>query len=253
LMRRFPAALPSPDLILGAGHRTHFSMLAARRARGGRVVVLMKPSLPLSWFDLCLIPEHDDPPARANVLVTKGALNRIRPSTAQDPWRGLFLIGGPSLHFDWNSAELQRQITAILEATPHIQWTLTTSRRTPTDFLQKLAELANSNLTIKPYTETDPIWLPGQLGKAAWVWVTADSVSMIYEALTAGAAVGILNVPKRISSRVSRGLESLIHEGLVMPFEQWQDSRELHAPAQSFNEAARCAQEIQQRWFRKNV
>ncbi|MDQ2694705.1 MAG: mitochondrial fission ELM1 family protein, partial [Pseudomonadota bacterium] len=63
LTGRAPAALrlPAPDLILGAGHRTHLSLLAARRSRGGRAVVLMSPSLPLRWFDLCLIPEHDDP------------------------------------------------------------------------------------------------------------------------------------------------------------------------------------------------
>ena len=59
--RRFPAAdnLPAPQLIIGAGHATHWPMLAARRERGGRIVVLMKPSLPRAWFDLCIIPKHD--------------------------------------------------------------------------------------------------------------------------------------------------------------------------------------------------
>ena len=30
------AGLPAPDLLLGAGHRTHFHLLAARRRWGGR-------------------------------------------------------------------------------------------------------------------------------------------------------------------------------------------------------------------------
>ncbi|MDX1698650.1 MAG: ELM1/GtrOC1 family putative glycosyltransferase, partial [Thiohalobacterales bacterium] len=49
---RFAAGrdMPDPDLLLGAGRATHLPMLAARRARGGRAVVLMKPGLPLSWF-----------------------------------------------------------------------------------------------------------------------------------------------------------------------------------------------------------
>ena len=72
--------LPTPDLLLGAGHHTHLSLLAARRIRGGKVVVLMRPSLPPGLFDLCLIPEHDAPPARPNVLATRGALNRIQPA-----------------------------------------------------------------------------------------------------------------------------------------------------------------------------
>ena len=66
------AGLPDPDLIVGAGHATHLPMLAARRARGGRVIVLMKPDLPLSWYDLCIIPLHDRPRARPNVLPRAG-------------------------------------------------------------------------------------------------------------------------------------------------------------------------------------
>ena len=39
--------LPTPDIVLGAGHRTHLSLLAARRVHRGKAVVLMRPSLPL--------------------------------------------------------------------------------------------------------------------------------------------------------------------------------------------------------------
>ena len=41
-------ALPAPALLIGAGHATHWPLLAARRARGGRIIVMMKPSLPRS-------------------------------------------------------------------------------------------------------------------------------------------------------------------------------------------------------------
>ena len=100
--------LLTPDLLVGAGHRTHLSLLAARHNRGGRAVVLMRPSLPLTLFDLCLIPEHDLPPVGPNVLATRGALNRIRPSSTLEPDRGLLLIGGPSAHFGWDDAGLRR-------------------------------------------------------------------------------------------------------------------------------------------------
>jgi mitochondrial fission protein ELM1 len=46
-------SLPPPDLLVGAGHCTHLSLLAARRVQGGKAVVLMRPSLPLGLFDLC--------------------------------------------------------------------------------------------------------------------------------------------------------------------------------------------------------
>ncbi len=74
----FGRELPAPDLIIGAGHATHLPMLNARRVHGGRVVVLMKPTLPAAWFDLCVIPAHDRSRRAENILVTRGVLNRIR-------------------------------------------------------------------------------------------------------------------------------------------------------------------------------
>lgn len=252
--------LPAPDVVLGAGHRTHLSLLAVRRMRGGKAVVIMRPSLPLFLFDLCLIPEHDAPPARPNVLATRGALNRIQPSAALEPTRGLLLIGGPSTHFAWDSKSLHQQIAAIVAADPAIHWTLTTSRRTPADFLKvKTPSLLVGEgwgggcerlpLKIVPVTETGPDWLPAQLACTGQVWVTADSVSMVYEALTAGAAVGVLEVPRKHANRVSQGLEQLAAEGWVTLFTDWSPGRTLHRPAQTFNEAERCARWIIERWF----
>lgn len=239
--------LPAPDIVLGAGHRTHLSLLAARRMRGGKAIVLMRPSLPLCLFDLCLIPAHDASPARLNVQVTRGALNRIQPSINLESTRGLLLIGGPSAHFTWDNPSLYRQIAAIIAADPAIYWTLTTSRRTPRNFLEHLA--CAERLTVIPVTETGPDWLPAQLACAGRAWVTADSVSMVYEALTAGAAVGVLEVPSRRRSRVSRGLEQLAAEGWVTFFTEWSRDHRLRRPCEIFNEAERCARWIIERWF----
>lgn len=240
--------LPAPDLVLGAGHRTHLSLLATRRAYRGKAVVLMQPGLPLSLFDLCLIPEHDDPPIRQNVLVTRGALNRIQPSAALEPSQGLLLIGGPSAHFVWDNENLYRQINAIVAADPAMHWTLTTSRRTPTDFLEHPSALPPM-LSPVPFAETGPDWLPAQLAHAGQVWVTADSVSMVYEALTAGAAVGVLDVPVKHANRVSRGLERLAAESWVTLFADWSPGQPLQRPPQTFNEAQRCARWIIEQWF----
>ena len=249
---RTPAAwrsLPAPDLILGAGHRTHLSLLAARRCRGGKTVVLMQPSLPFGLFDLCLIPEHDSPPTRPNVLVTRGALNRIQPSAVLEPDRGLLLIGGPSAHFGWDDAGLHRQIATVVAATPGIRWTLTTSRRTPATFLASSKAGWDEALTVVPVAETGSDWLPAQLARARQAWVTADSVSMVYEALTAGAAVGVLDVPCKRPGRVGRGLERLAEQGWVTRFEDWRRISRLTRPPGSFDEAGRCARWIVERWF----
>ncbi len=240
---RFPAGndLPTPDILLAAGHATHFAVLAARRAHGGKAVLLMKPSLPLALFDLCVIPEHDTPRQRDNVVPILGVLNDVRSSTTASPDRGLFLIGGVSSHYGWNDATVAQAVTAIARSTPQIAWQLTTSRRTPASFLAALPQPLPQNLTLLPHEATGPGWLEQALAEAGQVWVTEDSVSMLYEALTAGAGVGLLRLPDSSDSRVGRGVRKLVADGWVTPFETWQAGRMLPPPADAFNEAERIA------------
>ncbi|MHB1145469.1 MAG: mitochondrial fission ELM1 family protein [Thiobacillus sp.] len=243
LLQRFPGPpLPAPDLIVGAGHATHLTLLAARRARGGRAVVLMKPGLPRRCFDLCIVPRHDGVAANAHTRVTEGAINRIRPATPRDPGHGLLLIGGASRHFEWDSDAIQVQIKSILARTPDTQWTLTTSRRTPADFLDALP--SSANLTVIPHTATPPDWLPDQLARSGTVWVTPDSASMVFEALTAGAEVGVFDLPVNPKSRVGRAIAQLADAQRITRFVNWCAHGALHPNLHPLAEADRCAEWI---------
>ncbi|HNH90414.1 MAG TPA: mitochondrial fission ELM1 family protein [Thiobacillaceae bacterium] len=236
--------LPDPDLIMGAGHATHMALLAARRARGGKGVVLMMPSLPLFLFDLCLIPEHDDPPHRNNVEPTRGVLNPLSDQGRHREDRGVILIGGPSPHFAWDSMEVSRQVVKLVGESPGMNWRLTTSRRTPGDFLAALPP--QTGLECIPAEATPPGWVESQLAEAGEAWCTPDSVSMVYEALSAGCRVGLLDLPARAESRVAAGVNRLLEEGWVIT----QGRRRLPPPPGAvLNEAARCASLIRERWF----
>lgn len=235
--------LPAPSLIVGAGHSTHIPMLMARRRFGGRAVVLMKPSLPLSLFDQCYIPAADGIRERGNVVCTEGALNRIVPSDRLDSRKGLILIGGPSDHFDWSTTEVLDQVTEVIRKSPEVSWTLTTSRRTPADFVAQWRLRAVAGQLI-PAEETGPQWLPEQLSTAGTVWVTADSVSMLFEALTAGGNVGLLELSNRKATRVTRGVESLVQKQRVQPFTQWKAKSFTGLLSQSLCESARCAEHL---------
>ncbi len=249
MTRRFlpGVGLPPPDLLIGAGHRTHLPLLAARRAHGGRTIVLMKPSLPRAWFDLCVIPEHDTVTG-ANVLTTRGALNPVEPGK-KNARAGLILIGGPSRHHGWSENEILSQVESIVTRENDIDWALTTSRRTPSSTTARLRALTFKNLTVVPVTETGPGWLAVRLASAAQTWVTEDSVSMMYEALTANAATGVLSVPAKRESRIARGIAALSRDGLVTHFADWQHGRRLAPPAVPFNEAARVAAWIGEKWL----
>ena len=251
LSGRFPPGegLPAPDLLLGAGHATHPALLVARRARGGRAVVLMRPSLPLALFDLCLVPEHDGPPSRGNVLATRGVLNTVVPSARHDPGRGLILAGGVSAHFGWDDRLVAEQIAEIVRTSPEVRWDLTDSRRTPAGLFEALRAADLPNLVIHPHHATPPGWLEEALSDAGRVWVSEDSVSMLYEALTAGCPVGLLRLPDARPSRVGRGVERLLVEGWITSIEAWRQSGRLSPPPGRFDEAERCAREIVERWF----
>ncbi|GMQ96048.1 MAG: ELM1/GtrOC1 family putative glycosyltransferase [Gammaproteobacteria bacterium] len=241
--------LPNPDLLVGAGNATHLPMLVARRRHGGQALVLMKPNFPMAWFDLVIAPVHDRLAPRANLLVTRGALSRVRPAQHKSPGEGLILIGGPEREHPWAPDMLEAQIAAIAQRHRDIQWCAASSRRTPTDFLPQLRTLKLANLDTVAVEDVNADWLPGKLATAATVWVTEDSVSMLYEALTAGAATGLLNMPRRGARESRRNLGGgLLAEGLVTAFEDWQQGRSLEPPTEPLDEAGRCADWILNEW-----
>ncbi|OOZ41562.1 hypothetical protein BOW53_03370 [Solemya pervernicosa gill symbiont] len=250
LTSRFSAGegLPSPDYIIGAGHATHLPMLAARRARGGRVVVLMKPSLPISLFDLAIVPKHDGLAASETVLLTHGVLNNVVSGAARDLDKGLILIGGPSKNYGWSDDQMLAQVFEIVTSAPGVNWVLTSSRRTPSVFLPLLRSRELENLEVLSHEQTGSDWLPQQLTCADRVWVSEDSVSMVYEALTSGSPVGLLSVPQLVEGRVSVGIGALKKCGMVTGYSAWQECGTLRENSDPFNEAERCAEWIFSKW-----
>ena len=100
-------------------------------------------------------------------------------------------------------------------------------------------------LAAYPHGETGRDWLPQRLAEAAEVWVTEDSVSMIYEALSSGARVGLLPVPSlKKAGRVARGIARLVEEGFVTRFTDWSPAAGLAAPPRVLREADRCANSV---------
>lgn len=241
------STLPAPDLLIGAGHATHLHLLAARRSHGGRSVVLMKPSLPSAWFDLCLVPAHDAATPAPNLLTTRGVLNDIRPATAHDSDTGLIVIGGPSRHVRWNTAAVLAQVEQLQRQRPKSRWWLSTSRRTPEALVARLRGRAER---VFCSAWTTPDWLPARLAEADEVWVTRDSVSMIYEALSAGARVGLLDVPPRGRNRITVAVDRLIDEGWVTAPGHWRTLAP--GPGTPLNEAARCADWMVRQWLTLN-
>ena len=233
--------LPAPQVVIGAGHATHAAMLALRRIYRSMTVVLMRPSLPLSWFDYCLVPAHDNPPARDNVIVTTGAVNPMQAGRDHDPGRGLILVGGPSRHYRLDAALLLSRIRQLLARASGRHWTLSNSPRTPAQLTRELTRLETFGVDVVLWDHCERDWLADELARARDVWISEDSISMIYEALTAGCRVGLLPLPRKSASRLHRAIDQLLHEGFVCAYNDWLEGSVLTAPPRPLDEANRCA------------
>ncbi|MDA0749978.1 MAG: mitochondrial fission ELM1 family protein [Verrucomicrobia bacterium] len=236
-----------PDLILGAGHLTHTMLLRARRKFGGRSILMMQPSLPAAWFDLCVVPEHDGVRDRKGIMQVRGVLNPVERSANQSASQGLILVGGPCRHVHWNDPAIVEQIHGILQSTRNTQWTLTTSRRTPDTFLDLLRPA--DNLSVIPAAETPSGWVAAQLARCGQVWASGDSVSMLYESLTSGAATGMLEVDWAGEGKLRQGVKSLIQSGMITSFANWKLGEPLAPPSSPLAESQRVADWVLDHWF----
>jgi len=228
-----------PVLVVAAGHRTHLVAFMTKLLLRAKSLVIMKPTLPIYFFDLCLIPNHDNLRNNnsGNVIRFHGALNNLRDLGRHDELKGLILIGGSSRHFNWNNEFVIRQILEITEANLSIQYSLTNSPRTPKDFYTQIKNKNITNLNIFNYSNVPDTWIKEKLYESKNVWVTKDSVSMIYESLTAGCDVGIIELKEKGNNKIYKSVNNLIELKIVRFF-----SKKIYKKRKIiFNETDRCA------------
>ncbi|PJF05302.1 mitochondrial fission ELM1 family protein [Acinetobacter seifertii] len=206
-----------PDFIFGVGSHTHFRVwLLGKIFKKAKTVILMKPNLPIAWFDYAVIPEHDGIPANSRVIVTRGALNPIRNKNRHQKARILIALGGSSKRHQWNQEKVLLSVQQIVEHNPNSEIILTTSRRTPAEFIDILRQQSFAQyLQICPVEQTPQGWIFEEMQKAEAVWVTEDSVSMIYEALTAGCRVGVIAMDRLKQDRITNSVDVLLEKKFI--------------------------------------
>ena len=251
--RRTNLPLAKPALIIGAGHSTHMPLLQLGKRFKARTVVLMKPTFPAWCFDLCVVPDvYQWRNTSQHVFLTNGVLNRITPSQNADARRGLFLIGGPSDHHSWSDDLTTRQILEVMRKNSDTRWVVATSRRTPDSFVEMIQQQSTNPDIVTP-DSVDSQWLPEQFGKSGTAWVTEDSVSMMYEAVTSGAKTGVIELPRTRTNRATQCVDRLLASKNVTSWTEWKRTNQLHESPERLSEADRCATEILNRgWFEQH-
>ena len=204
---KLPEGITKPDIAIGAGHKTHLHLLAIKRCFNAKIVVIMKPSIPLIFFDLCIIPKHDGIKNGPNIINTQSSLVKFNSNLKKKENTGLILIGGPSKHYFWDSKTVLEEICKISKKFKFRRLLLSTSRRTPSDFLDQLNELNFSDIKVYEYSKIKSDWLDKQINKVKKIWVTNDSYSMVTEALASGADVDIIGLKVKQDSKLSKEMK----------------------------------------------
>lgn len=240
-------------LMIGTGTHTHLPMLLKKKKTGVPVVTCMTPSSILTKdFDILFVPHHDNTTIKENVFVTTGSPNCCENLGMHDSDRVLILIGGTdSKSHRWNSKDIVEQITKIIQFDPLKKYSISSSPRTPQQTAGMVMELAEkySNVDFFHFNDTQPGWVETQYNSCKFVWVTGDSISMVYEALSSGCKVGVIPVSwKNRNSKFSRSESFLIKSGLVSSLEAYLNKEVCWKNEKLLVEAERCADEIIRRW-----
>lgn len=242
--------IKKPDITIGAGHSTHLRIMLTKIFFGGRTIVIMKPSLPISFFDLCIMPSYDlkGNIKKSNRILTSGPLTKSIKKGRTYKDRGLILIGGTSKHFKWESQLVLDEIIKIINYFPKIKFCLSISRRTPQEFIDLLSKFKHPNLvTIKDFSKVKS--LEDKIAECQNIWVTCDSISMVYEALNSGGSVGLIMIKESSKNKVTKLMANLIQTSSVMTTDFITLRKSKHSAKN--NEAVRCAKLITTNWFIK--
>lgn len=241
--KQHPLIQQRPDYILSVGSHTQLkALLLGQVFPSAKTVVLMKPNLPMHWFDHVVVPKHDGIPEQDNVMLTEGALNPIVNEKCHQKNRILVALGGSSKRHQWNNEKVLAALEKLVAANKKAEFILTTSRRTPTEFLQLLQQQAFSRkIHIVPVEETPQGWIFEEMQKAEAVWVTEDSISMIYEALTAGCKVAVIELDRLKQDRITKSVDLLLAEQHISLATQL---NQLKLGKTAFAEANRVAQQL---------
>ncbi|NNH36140.1 nucleoside-diphosphate sugar epimerase [Acinetobacter sp. NIPH 2377] len=237
--KQLPFFKNAPAYIFSVGSHTQSrALLLGKIYPKAKTVVMMKPNFPTTWFDHAIIPAHDGVAEQGNVIVTQGALNPIINEQRHQKNRILIALGGSSKRHQWHDEKVLNALEQVVAHNPDSTVVLTTSRRTPKAFLPRLLQQTYpKKLQIFPVEDTPQGWIFEEMQKAEAVWVTEDSVSMIFEALTAGCRVGVIKVDRLKQDRITQSVDQMIQSNLVSDSASIQTLAEAHA----FKEAERVA------------
>jgi len=210
-----------PDLTISTGHRSAPVVQFIRHRSGGRTrsVHIGFPRLPPERFDLLVATPEYPIPDRPNVMRIPLALSsggpdpaKVEPSDAvperfKSP-RSLLVLGGPSLYWTLSPDDVSEALSRLLDSQGSEGSVLVVgSPRTPSNVLRAVErQLAAATCGAMLVPMNGPPSYPQLLAAADRIFVTADSVAMVSEAVAMGKPVGLVMIRQTLGGRIYMNL-----------------------------------------------
>ena len=220
-------APPYPDVVIAAGRKTiPVARWIKKRSPKSCVVQLMWPGRAYAEYDLIAMPEHDALTSEdTRIMTTLGAPHALTAKIldqAKAAWQERLqsyekpigvLIGGKSKHGTLRMSDAKEMANCI---NAHPSALITTSRRTPSEFITALKEAITVPHMFYAYGDAGENPYHAILACSEALLVTGDSMSMVCEARYLGKpteiyAPGHLCGPKHL--RLHKALNS--HTGTL--------------------------------------
>jgi uncharacterized protein len=209
--------------VVSAGSETYYANKVLARRLGVPSVAIMLPRGYRLDFDRIIAQEHDRPPRRRNILVLPVNLSRVEPQGVFRPRAGeryvALVVGGPNPVFGFDRDQFRQALDAVFACFPGYRIVVTTSRRTPAGIEEEIDRYPFEEKIIYSRNPVNPI--PDFLASCEYVFLTADSTSMISEAVTFGRArIEIIPLPTRKDpGKYDRMIGTLVELGCVHRFD----------------------------------
>lgn len=205
-------APPWPDLVIAIGRRSVATARWLKKHHGAKLVLMGHPRVDPGHFDLVITTRQYPVPSHDNVLLLPMPLSRLgerpEPNAAELalleklPRPHLLLaIGGPTKYWELDAEGIGSALEALGARAGRLGGSVLAigSRRTPEDVTALVQARLGERLV------TDPaVRFPMLMHDADEIFVTADSISMLSEAIQTGKPVGM--VPIRLSDKGRRRL-----------------------------------------------
>lgn len=217
-----------PDLTISTGHRSVPAVRELKKRSGGRMraVHLGYPRISPAHFDLVVpTPEYPVPDAR-NVVRIPFALSPHRAREVDKADRDLlaayprphrlFLIGGPTLYWQLPVEAMVAALRELIHSASVNGGSVIAvgSPRSPVELLTAIrSELESSSVPFLFAPSEGPPAYPALIESADEIYVTADSVAMVADAVNTHKPVGIVPIAKSALGRVVMAMSDRVRPG----------------------------------------